>query len=58
MTYAQWFTLRDGRFAELEVVYDPRPFLGGSIIRFGGPEGIRMPPRHARPEAPRTAVER
>lgn len=29
MTYAQWFTLRDGRFSSLEVVYDPRPFLAG-----------------------------
>jgi ketosteroid isomerase-like protein len=27
MTYAQWFTLRAGKIARLEVVYDPRPFL-------------------------------
>lgn len=27
MTYAQWFTLRDGKIARLEVIYDPRPFL-------------------------------
>ena len=27
MAYAQWFTMRDGRIARLEVVYDPRPFL-------------------------------
>ncbi|MBD3383724.1 hypothetical protein GF407_02255 [candidate division KSB1 bacterium] len=27
MTYSQWFTLRDGKIARLEVVYDPRPFL-------------------------------
>ena len=26
-TYAQWFTMREGRIAELEVVYDPRAFL-------------------------------
>lgn len=25
--YGQWFTLRGGRIARLEVVYDPRPFL-------------------------------
>lgn len=29
MTYAQWFTLREGKIARLEVVYDPRPFLQG-----------------------------
>ncbi|MGD2058495.1 MAG: nuclear transport factor 2 family protein, partial [Anaerolineales bacterium] len=23
--YAQWFTLREGKIARLEVVYDPRP---------------------------------
>jgi ketosteroid isomerase-like protein len=28
MTYAQWFELRDGKISRLEVVYDPRPFLG------------------------------
>jgi hypothetical protein len=27
ITYAQWFTLRAGKIARLEVVYDPRPFL-------------------------------
>lgn len=27
MTYAQWFTLRQGKIARIEVVYDPRPFL-------------------------------
>jgi ketosteroid isomerase-like protein len=26
--YAQWFTMRDGKISGLEVVYDPRPFLG------------------------------
>jgi ketosteroid isomerase-like protein len=26
-TYAQWFTMREGKIAELEVVYDPRAFL-------------------------------
>lgn len=25
--YAQWFTMRDGKIAALEVIYDPRPFL-------------------------------
>ncbi len=25
--YAQWFTIRDGKIAQLEVIYDPRPFL-------------------------------
>lgn len=25
--YAQWFTMREGRIAALEVLYDPRPFL-------------------------------
>jgi ketosteroid isomerase-like protein len=30
LTYAQWFTLRDGKIARLEVVYDPRPFLAGA----------------------------
>ncbi len=28
MTYAQWFTMRQGKIARLETVYDPRPFLG------------------------------
>jgi ketosteroid isomerase-like protein len=27
VTYAQWFTIRDGKFARLEVVYDPRSFI-------------------------------
>ena len=27
IAYAQWFTMREGKIAELEVVYDPRPFL-------------------------------
>ncbi len=27
MQYAQWFTMRDGKIARLEVIYDPRPFL-------------------------------
>ena len=27
MTYAQWFTMREGKIAKLEVVYDPRAFL-------------------------------
>jgi ketosteroid isomerase-like protein len=27
MTYAQWFNLREGKIARLEVIYDPRPFL-------------------------------
>jgi ketosteroid isomerase-like protein len=27
ITYAQWFTLREGKIARLEVVYDPRTFL-------------------------------
>jgi ketosteroid isomerase-like protein len=30
LPYAQWFTLRDGKIARLEVVYDPRPFLEGA----------------------------
>ncbi|MBD3225581.1 MAG: hypothetical protein GF313_12705 [Caldithrix sp.] len=30
MRYAQWFTMRDGKIAELEVIYDPRPFLQGN----------------------------
>jgi ketosteroid isomerase-like protein len=27
MTYAQWFTFRNGKISHLQVVYDPRPFL-------------------------------
>jgi len=27
ITYAQWFTMREGKIAKLEVVYDPRSFL-------------------------------
>lgn len=27
IAYAQWFTIRDGKIAHLEVIYDPRPFL-------------------------------
>lgn len=27
ITYAQWFTMREGRIAKLEVIYDPRDFL-------------------------------
>jgi ketosteroid isomerase-like protein len=27
MPYAHWYTLRDGKIARLEVLYDPRPFL-------------------------------
>lgn len=27
ITYAQWFTMREGKIAGLEVIYDPRPFL-------------------------------
>jgi hypothetical protein len=27
ITYAQWFTMREGKIAKLEVVYDPRAFL-------------------------------
>lgn len=27
VAYAQWFTLRDGKIARLEVIYDPRSFL-------------------------------
>lgn len=27
MAYSMWFTLKDGRFARLETLYDPRPFL-------------------------------
>ncbi|NIV03649.1 MAG: hypothetical protein GWN59_03205 [Calditrichae bacterium] len=27
ITYAQWFTMREGKIARLEVIYDPRPFL-------------------------------
>jgi hypothetical protein len=27
IAYAQWFTMRQGKIAELEVIYDPRPFL-------------------------------
>ena len=27
IAYAQWFTMRGGKIAELEVIYDPRPFL-------------------------------
>lgn len=30
ITYAEWFTMRDGKIAHLEVVYDPRPYLAGS----------------------------
>lgn len=30
VTYSQWFTMRDGKFAGLEVVYDPRSFLSQS----------------------------
>ncbi len=33
MTYSQWFTLRDGKIARLEVVYDPRPFLDSGESR-------------------------
>lgn len=29
MVYSQWFTLREGKIARLEVVYDPRPFISG-----------------------------
>lgn len=28
VTYSQWFTIRDGKIARLEVTYDPRSFLG------------------------------
>lgn len=27
ITYAQWFTFKEGKIASLEVVYDPRAFL-------------------------------
>jgi len=27
ITYAQWFTLREGKISSLEVVYDPRSFF-------------------------------
>jgi ketosteroid isomerase-like protein len=27
IVYAQWFTMREGKIARLETVYDPRPFL-------------------------------
>ncbi|MBE9525194.1 MAG: nuclear transport factor 2 family protein [Chloroflexi bacterium] len=27
ITFAQWFTMREGKIARLEVVYDPRSFL-------------------------------
>jgi ketosteroid isomerase-like protein len=28
MTYSMWFTVQDGKFARIESIYDPRPFLG------------------------------
>ena len=31
MLYSQWFTLRDGKIANLQVIYDPRPFLDTMI---------------------------
>lgn len=30
VSYAQWFTLADGKIARLEVIYDPRPFIEAS----------------------------
>ena len=27
IVYAQWFTMREGKIARLEVIYDPRSFL-------------------------------
>ena len=27
MAYSPWFAFRNGKIAELQVVYDPRPFL-------------------------------
>lgn len=27
MTYSMWFTVQDGKFARIESIYDPRPFL-------------------------------
>lgn len=27
ISYSQWFTLREGKIAKLEVVYDPRSFI-------------------------------
>ena len=29
MAYSQWFTFRGGKISRLQVIYDPRPFLGG-----------------------------
>jgi ketosteroid isomerase-like protein len=29
MTYAQWFWVREGKIAKIQVVYDPRPFTPG-----------------------------
>jgi ketosteroid isomerase-like protein len=30
ITYAHWFTMREGKIAKIEVVYDPRAFLGSA----------------------------
>lgn len=35
IVYAQWFTMRKGNIARLEVIYDPRSFLATAGQRTG-----------------------
>lgn len=32
MAYSMWFTVKGGKFAGIESIYDPRPFLGRAWI--------------------------